>query len=155
MDTRELIEKSNLQGDEVWIAGGVGESAIATVEKAIGVGLPDSYRSFLKEFGGIYVMNQGISGIVESDPLAMSGGGIYGDTMFMRADFEDEKVPDYLWVVEKHEDGAYCFNFNIPTVGDEFAIVNYEPHLPVSTYSEVLAATFPEFVRKWFFGYLA
>lgn len=50
--------------------------------------------------------------------------------MFMRQNIEDEKVPDYLWVLEKHEDGAYCFNFNIPTVDDEFAIVNYEPHLP-------------------------
>ncbi|WP_339846687.1 SMI1/KNR4 family protein [uncultured Halopseudomonas sp.] len=155
MSIQSLIDRSNQQGDEVWISGGASELAIIVIEQAIGAKLPSSYRNFLKEFGAIYAMDAGISGIVEDDPLAMSSGGIYADTMFMRDEFKDQYVvPDYLWVLKKHEDGAFCFNINIPTIGDEYAIVNYEPHLPESTHSEVLAATFSEYMQEWFFGYL-
>ena len=115
----------------------------------------ESYRRFLSDFGSIAVGDNGVSGIDNADPLALKGGTIYGDTLFMRDDFKDQyEVPEHLWVLVKHEDGAYCFNFNVKTDEDEYAIVNYEPYLPPKTFEEPVARTFHEFLVKRFFNYL-
>ena len=156
MTIQELVEKSNKCGEEVWIAGGASELAISTIENAIGVRLPNSYREFLKQYGGLYVIDKGISGIVNENPLAMEGGGIYADTIFMRQTYSSQyDVPDYLWVLQVHEDGAYCFNFKLNTVDDEFGIVNYEPYLPESTFSDAIALTFSEYIEQRFFSFLS
>jgi hypothetical protein len=152
MDIDELINKSNEQGNEVWISGGVEELAIETLESKIGFRLPESYREFLKKYGGIGVYDNFISGIVKKDPLEMRGGNMYADTLFMRDDYSGQyTVPDYLWVVEKHEDGAFCFNKNLKTGSDELAIINYEPHLSEKTLTEVISPTFESYIKERFF----
>jgi len=152
MDIDELIRKSNERGDEVWVSGGVEEHAIETLEAKIGFRLPASYREFLKEYGGIGICDNFISGIVEKDPLKMGGGNMYADTLFMREDYAGQySVPDYLWVVEKHEDGAFCFNKNLKTEPDELAIINYEPYLPEKTLTEVISPTFENYIKERFF----
>lgn len=152
MNIQEYIDKANELGNDVWLSEGASEESIAILEGAIGKKLPASYRDFLARYGSMDICSSSIVGVSNEDPLKIQMGWMYGHTMIMRNDFKDQyEVPDYLWVLEPHEDGAYCFNVNINTVGDEFAIVNYEPYLPEKTFSEVLCSTFHEFLEKFYF----
>lgn len=152
MDIKRYIEKANELENEVWIEGPASDKSILILEEAMGVRLPSSYRDFLLAYGAMGIYDSYITGLSNQAPLARQTGWIYGHTMIMRDDYKDRyEVPDYLWVLEPHENGAYCFNTNVKTDGDEYGIVNYEPHLPKSTFSEVLARSFHEYLEKWYF----
>ena len=152
MDIQKCIDKANRLGNEVWLAGPASEESIVTLEKMMGVKLPESFRSFLLKYGAMGIYDSYIAGVTDEDPLKIQMGWVYGHTMIMRENYKDQyEVPNYLWVLEPHEDGAYCFNVNIKTDGDEIGIVNYEPYLAESTFSEVLARSFPEYLEKWYF----
>jgi len=153
MNIGKLIEQSNKEGDDVWIAGGASQESVEALEKAMGFKLPSSYRSFLLNFGGLYVMDCALSGIVSDDPLKLEGGNIYADTLNMRDEYSKVcDVPQHLWVVEPHEDGAYCFDINHPMPEDEFGIVNFEPGQYNPKSPEILAVSFNEYVENWYFG---
>lgn len=152
MNIQEYINKAIDLGNDVWQGGGASEESILILENAIGKALPLSYREFLSAYGAMDICGSSIVGVSNEDPLKIQMGWLYGHTMIMRDDFKGQyEVPDYLWVLEPHEDGAYCFNVNINTIGDEFGIVNYEPYLPETTFSEVLYPTFHEFLEKSYF----
>ncbi|WP_053982293.1 SMI1/KNR4 family protein [Marinagarivorans algicola] len=155
MDIESLINKSKEKGEDVWVSGGVDEFSIKTLEEEVGFNFPESYRNFLRTYGALYAMDNGLSGITQADPLEMGGGNLYADTIFMREDYAEQyDVPDYLWVLEKHGHGAYCFNTNIKLDNGEYGIVNYALFLSKESHSETIATSFPEFLEKWYFGYI-
>ena len=87
-----------------------------------------------------------ISGVFNNNPNDVSCGSIVGDTLNMREEFEN--LPEELWVIEKHEDGAFCFNTKIVDNNGEFAIINYEYGIKNST--DPIATTFNDFYIEWF-----
>ena len=153
MDLDDLIKKSEELGDKVCVSGGATSDQIEVLESAIGFNLPVSYKRFLKKYGCIDSAKGCISGIATENPLIMRGGNLYADTLFMRKDYSEQfTVPEYIWVLEKHEDGAYCFNTQINTKGDELAIVNYEPYLPEENLTRIIASSFEEYLDERYFA---
>lgn len=152
MNIQEYIDRAKELDNDVSIGEKVSDKTINMLEEAIGAPLPSSYKNFLRKYGSLDICSSSIAGVSNDDPFAMQYGWIYAHTMIMREDYKkDYDVPDYLWVLEGHEDGAYCFNINIKTVDDEYAIVNYEPYLPEKTFSEIMYSTFHDFLKECYF----
>ncbi len=139
----ELLKEVEANGYDVWVGGAASPGAVAELEGGLGIELPPTLKAFLVVYGAIGVEDSFVSGIVGDDPLAKKAGGIYGDTLFMRQDFAG--MPASLWVVQKHEDGAYCMDANRPTADGELAIVDYE-----GGSAEYVASSFDEFLCDWF-----
>ncbi len=142
----EAVEKVKAGGHDLWIGGPASPAAILELGKELDVELPDTLKAFLSEYGAIGIDDDFISGIVDNEPLAMQAGGIYADTIFMRQDFPD--MPAGLWVIKKHEDGAYCMDAGRPSASGELAIVNYE--FESHQHEKRIASSFEEFLCEWF-----
>ena len=119
----QLVKEVEAKGHDVWIGGRASPQTIRELGKKLGVELPASLEAFLGQYGTMSIGDDVISGIIDDQPLAMRSGGIYGDTLIMRRD--SPEMPASLWVIQKHEDGAYCMDVARPTTGGEFAIVNF------------------------------
>ena len=108
----------------------------------------DPIKEFLEIYGALGIYDNFISGIIDNNPLEVAAGGIYGDTIVLREDFDD--IPKSLWVISKHEDGAYCLDTSNPTQNGEFAIVNCEygyngkPNVVAKNFSDFLCKQFLE-----------
>ncbi len=142
----ELLEKVKARGHDLWIGGSASPGAILELERKVGVELPATLEVFLAEYGAMGIGDDFISGIIDNEPLAMQAGGIYADTLFMKQDFPD--MPASLWVVAKHEDGAYCMDVGRPATSGELAIVNYE--FESFQHEKRIASSFEEFLCEWF-----
>ena len=144
-DIDHLLQQLRELGHDVWIAGPATLESVSLLQSAIGFEMPRSLKAMLATYGALGVYDDFLSGIIDNRPLTTSAGTIYGDTMLLR---EDPKVPREFWSICPHQDGAYCIDFNRPTHGGEFAIVNFE-HGSVQ-HSEILTDSYWDFVRRWF-----
>jgi cell wall assembly regulator SMI1 len=140
-----LISKVREQGHDVWVSGPATKSAIDALQAKIGVQLPESLVKFLLKYGAIGIYDTFLSGIIDDNPLELGGGGIFGDTHFLREDFPN--IPSSFWVVEKHEAGAYCLDLNAPTKNGEYEIVNFEGMNQGQ--NKCVATSFENFVCEW------
>lgn len=153
MDITQQIEKATQCGNTVRTSGPVTEQQLEQLEAALGFALPASYRSFVKQWGSIAINEDTLSGISDPDPLALLPGNLYGATLALRQELAGEcDVPKNLWVINAHEDGAFCFNSEHKTASGELAIINFEPYLPAESFTEALAEDFEEFLQRWFFA---
>ena len=142
----ELIEAAREANPELWISGPVSEDAITTLEGALGVILPPSYRFFLTRYGGLATSERKtVSGIVESDPLLRSGGSIYSDTLTFR---EEYGLPERFLVLQPDQDAPYCFDTEAASPDGELTIVCYQLHS--ASYREI-AGSFSEWLETFFF----
>jgi len=141
-----LLEKIRTNGHEVWVNGATSSDAIVELEKEMKVELPESLRLFLTNYGAIGIYDIFISGIIENNPLDDSAGGIYSDTKYMKEEFAD--MSDSLWVISKHEDGAYCIDISKSRKNGEYAIVNLE--YGNTQNPTVVSQSFSEFLCEWF-----
>ncbi|HFQ5433831.1 SMI1/KNR4 family protein [Vibrio mimicus] len=144
-EVKLLINTAISNGHDVWVNGGSSSESISLLEHAMGLTFPMSLRNFLVSYGGLGIYDNFISGIVSEDSLELSGGGIYADTMFLREDFPD--LPKSYWVIQVHEDGAYCIDTASKSRGDEFHIVNFE-----YGQSQIVSDSFSAFLEDKFFA---
>lgn len=141
-----LLAAAKSNGHDVWVAGPVAAHAISKLESAIGIPLPKTLTAFLAECGAIGIGDCFLSGIVGDDPLAIESGNIYGDTMIMREEFPD--FPPELWVLLRHDDGAFCLDSGRSTDNGQYAIVNYE--IGSIQHDRPLTWDYNDFVLRWF-----
>lgn len=144
LDIEALLQRVRQNGHDVWVAGPQSEEDITLVEAALELCLPPSYRQFLLEYGGMQISNSYIAGIIESDPLNMNGGSIYGETVRLR---QEQGLPNYLIVVEPDDEAPYCFDTRYPDVNGEFPVSCYELY---SGADGKIVDNFPKFVADWF-----
>ena len=123
------------------VSGPQSESAVSAVEQALGVSLPQDYRSFLRQFGALHLPGEGISGIWDGDPLLSNEGSAYGDTMRLRADFH--LSPRFV-VVEPDAEAPYCLDTT--DIGEACPVICYE--LAHGTLSRI-APSFQHFLSEW------
>lgn len=149
---KDSIDTAKALGNSVRVGSGASPEAIARLEQSVGFSLPASYKHFLQAWGWLSIGDDRISGIADEDPVTESSSGLFGATQLMRQALREEyDVPGYLWVINRHEDGAFCFNTQLATGADELAVINYEPYAQVESFSEVLAHSFDEFLHNWYF----
>ena len=141
-----LIDTIKENGHDIEYSGPVSIESIEALEYKLKRKLPSSYKSFLTNYGSMAIYDSFISGIFGNDPFKMKGGLTYADTLFMKESFPN--MPEELLVVERHEDGAYCINFELTTQESEYAIINYE--FGDQNYKEPVAATFREYFIDWY-----
>lgn len=138
-----LIARIRDAGTDVWIAGAQSEEAIAELERALGVAMPPSYRTFLARFGGCGIVDSFISGIIDGKPLEDEAGEVYGDTLRFR---EDYKMPEYLLVVQADEDAPYCLDTRRRNEVGELPLVCYELY---TRHITLMAPSFGEWIIRW------
>ncbi|MEH0873519.1 SMI1/KNR4 family protein [Pectobacterium cacticida] len=117
----ELIDKLTKDAeDEVFWLGAADENQIALLEEKLMVNLPDDFKGFLSVVGGGGIVGEEISGIVDNNALAESGGAVYYDTCYCRNEYE---LPNELVVIYfKDDDVCWCINTSATDFG---SVVNY------------------------------
>jgi hypothetical protein len=86
-DVDDLIVQVRDRGHDLWLAGPQPAEAIASLERALAVALPPSYRDFLARFGGAAIYDSTVSGIIDGQPLQKATGWLYGDTLRFREEW--------------------------------------------------------------------
>jgi len=141
-EIESLIARIQANGDEVWIAGPQSDEAISALERAMGVPMPPSYRSFLRRYGGLGVFDSYISGIIDN-AIGGGAGRLLDDTERFRRDYG---LPPHLLVVQKDHDAPYCLDCQMPDARGEYPLVCYELHSGCQTR---LNASFGEWLLIW------
>ena len=131
---------------DAWVAGGASPDQIAALEITLQAILPASYRLFLASAGAAAIGDNSISGIVDSDPLSLSGGSLFGDTVHAR---QEQQLPDHLLVIQSDCDAPYCIDISASSVLGENSIVCYESFNSAATR---VAGSFDEWFSIFFLG---
>ncbi|MCA9077870.1 MAG: hypothetical protein KDA93_22775 [Planctomycetaceae bacterium] len=66
--------------------------------------------------------------------------------MILREECSD--LPDGFWVIQRHEDGAFCLDVNRKMNGDEYAVVDFESG--TIQHERALTRDYHDFVNRWF-----
>ena len=109
------------RGHDVWLAGPASRDAVSTLESTFGVTLPPSLVAFLMSWGALSIYDNTVSGIIDDNPLDETCGSLYGDTLILRAESD---LPGNLFVVGRHEDGAYCLDSTDSAANAEWPVIN-------------------------------
>ena len=145
-DIKNLITQLNHDAqDEVYWLGACDELQINILENKLNLSLPSELKEFMLLVGGGGIVGEEISGIVDNDALAESGGAIYYDTCQCRSEYS---LPSEMAVIYfKDDDVCWCVDCRKNTYGH---IVSY--NLGSRKISNVLAPSFgfffEEYVRK-------
>lgn len=145
-DIKNLITQLNHDTqDEVYWLGACDESQINILEDKLNLSLPSELKEFMLLVGGGGIIGEEISGIVDNDALAESGGAIYYDTCYCRKEYS---LPSEMAVIYfKDDDVCWCVDCRKNTYGH---IVSY--NLGSRKISNILAPSFgfffEEYVRK-------
>ena len=145
-DIKNLITQLNHDAqDEVYWLGACDELQINILEDKLNLSLPSELKEFMLLVGGGGIVGEEISGIVDNDALAESGGAIYYDTCQCRSEYS---LPSEMAVIYfKDDDVCWCVDCRKNTYGH---IVSY--NLGSRKISNVLAPSFgfffEEYVRK-------
>jgi translation initiation factor RLI1 len=99
-----LIERIR-KHDRVGLIVPVGMGVVDVVQDALHVTFPKSYRVFLQTFGAVFIWNEYLSGITDSEkPLEVVRGNVYWDTIQTR---EEIGLPEHMVVVQVCDDEFY------------------------------------------------
>ncbi len=118
---------------------------MATLERLFGRPLPASYRAFLAEFGGLYLNDRAVSGLVGATADDASMGNTWFDTQALRK----HGAPASLVVISPHEDGAYCLDLDRMRTDGECPVVNYE--LASRQHDKPVAIGFEDWLLRFYF----
>lgn len=136
---KRLDDKSQ---DEIYWLGACDESQINILESKLKLSLPDELKEFILLVGGGGVIEEEISGIVDNDALAESGGAIYYDTCQCRDEYS---LPSGMAVIYfKDDEVCWCVDCRKDTYGQ---IVNFD--LFSKEISNVLAPSFKVFFEEY------
>lgn len=145
MNFEEQILAMRAAGHDVWCAGGCSDDLVASLESALNVLLPPSYRQFLLTLGAVDISGSPVSGIIDGNPLDPSGGSLYGETQRMRLECQ---LPEPLLVLQSDEDALYCFDTSVDGLNGEYPVVCFEL---ASRHCQVIAVTFSEWLQTFIF----
>lgn len=111
--------------DVVW-EGPTPADSISSVEGALGVQFPISFRTLLLLTGGGGVESFPISSIPSDDPLADNTGAICGDTHHYRKSWVPYPLPDHLVVIQRdaNNNEPFCLDTS-EWLGSECPVVLY------------------------------
>ena len=143
-DVNDLIAQVRAKGHDLWLAGPQPSETIASLEQALQVTLPPSYRDFLTHFGGAAICDSTVSGIIDGEPLQKATGWLYGDTLRFREEWD---LPPHLLVIQPDEDAPYCLDASAPGSDGEFPVVCFELH---SRHASRIAENFGIWFQDWF-----
>jgi hypothetical protein len=143
-DLEELFGELRSLEEKIEFNGAKSEELVTSLETALGVKFPPSYRQFLLNFGGAFLTGNIISGIYESAPLMPNEGSTFGDTQRYREVFG---MPNYLIVVAPDEDAPYCLDSRETDENGEMPVVCYTFH---TKHIGVIAESFEEYLIEWF-----
>jgi hypothetical protein len=144
--TRDFLQKALMSGEDVWSAGGASAEQIASLEAALRVNLPESYRSFLATVGALSIGDNTISGIIDEDPLSQGGGSLFGDTSRAR---KEQEMPAHLLVIQPDGDAPYCIDVSARTGANECPIVCFQPN---TISAKRIADSFEQWYLTFFIG---
>ena len=142
-DIKDLIKRidDEAQGEVYWL-GACDESQLNILENKLSLSLPSNLKEFILLVVGGGVIEEEISGIVDNDALAESGGAIYYDTCQCRDKYS---LPSDLAVIYfKDNDVCWCVDCRKDTYGQ---IVNYD--IFSKEVSNVLAPSFNVFFEEY------
>jgi hypothetical protein len=139
----ELFELLQSRKDKIEFYGPKNETLVASLEKALSVDFPPSYRQFLLNFGGAFFYGNAISGIWNNNPLLPNEGSTFGDTICYKKDYG---MPGYLIVIQPDEDAPHYLDTKEKDENGEMPVVCYELH---SGHIEVIAKSFREYLIDW------
>jgi hypothetical protein len=142
-DIKNLVTRLNHGAqDEVYWLGACDESQINILENKLNLSLPNELKEFILLVGCGGVVGEEISGIVDNDALAESGGAIYYDTCQCRNEYS---LPlDMAVIYFKDDDVCCCVDCRKNTYGQ---VVNYD--LFSRKISNVLAPSFRFFFEEY------
>lgn len=111
--------------DVVW-DGPASTGSIRSVESALGVQFPVSFKILLLMTGGGGVESFPISSIPPDNPLADNVGAIYGDTVHYRKSWVPQPLPSHLVVIQRdaNDNEPFCLDTS-EWVGSECPVVLY------------------------------
>lgn len=119
----QLIEGVKKAGHEIFWFGPASDDQVSKLEDLLQLRLPESFKEFLKAYGGGGVIGAEISGIEENDASLDSGGTVYGDTLTAREDYE---LPDGLVVIFFRDDEiCWCLDTTSEGPNGECPVVSY------------------------------
>lgn len=120
----ELIKKIKNSGEEIFWQGSVDEEQILLLEDQLKVRLSESFKIFLKNYGGGGVVDDEISGIENNDATLKTGGTVLGDTLECRNNFN---LPSYLVVIFYQDNElAWCLDSSKMDASNECPVVSYD-----------------------------
>ncbi len=120
----ELIKRVETKGDEIFWQGGADENQIAVLESKLGVKLPNSFKEFLKQYGGGVVVGDEILGIEDNDATLETGVTVLNATLECRSDFD---MPMHLIVVFfQYQELAWCLDSSKIDKFNECPVVAYD-----------------------------
>lgn len=140
---RERLEAATADGKDVWTAGGADEAQIQALERSLDVQLPPSYRQFLASTGALNLGGVEVAGIIDGNPMDLSGGSAYGETMRARDDFA---LPATLLVIQPDGDAPHCIDLSSADSSGEMAVVCFQLN---TKSSREVAKDFEHWLRTW------
>ncbi|SIS97414.1 SMI1-KNR4 cell-wall [Zobellia uliginosa] len=144
-DYKELIDKIEQSGEELFWQGGADNDQIKILEEKLKVKLPISFKNFLNEYGGGGVIDDEISGIESNNAELKTGGTILRDTLECRENFD---LPNHLVVVfYKYQELAWCIDCSSRNNENECPIVSYD--LFRRKVTNVIADNFELFFKQY------
>lgn len=136
---------------ETYIYGPADESLIRELEAAFDRPMPPSYRSFLSRFGGISILDNSLSGIIEGK-IDEGRGWAWTDTKYAR---EWCQLPEHYLVVEPDEDGFKCLDFSRVRADGECPVIYHMPFRTTpfnelgDSYGEWLKRSLESMIEEW------
>lgn len=122
-EAKELIEKIERSGQELFWYGEASEVSIERLEGLLNTRLPVSFRRFLEEFGGGGFVEADISGIQDDNPSLDYRGTVFGDTSRCREEFD---LPKNLIVIYLGaDDVVWCLESSVESEG-ESPVVSFD-----------------------------
>lgn len=124
MAYKELIQKVEQNGYEIFWQGATSESTINSLEQFLSCRLPPSFRDFLREYGGGGVVGQEISGIEDDDASLDYKGTVLGDTRVCR---DAHQLLNELFVIYyTDEETVWCLDMRNSIPGSECPVVSFD-----------------------------
>ncbi len=140
---QDYIETLTDHAEGFTTAGPKSLAKVASLERALAVTLPPSYRDFLQRYGAVSHFGSYICGIWHADPLRATDGSVYNETIQFRT---EDDLPAYLIVIEADPDAPCCIDTRKPSTDGECPVVCYDLH---ARQSEQIAANFEAFAQEW------
>jgi len=144
--THNYLQEALASGGDVWSAGGASSDQVVALEAALQIVLPDGYRTFLGSVGSLAIGDNSISGIIDSNPLSLDGGSLFGDTVRAR---QEQHLPSHLLVIQSDGDAPYCIDLSAQVSSAESPVVCFEASSSTETR---IADSFEQWFSTFFLG---
>lgn len=145
-DRQTLIEKVEKNGHEIFWQGKATREQVEKLQLLLNVKLPESFKSFLLEFGGGGVIDAEISGIEDNNAEIDNGGTVYGDTLLCREEYD---LPEYLVTIFFRDDEVcWCLDTK------EFGQTRECPVVSYNLFSKVIEGKIANDFELFFKAYL-